>query len=91
MMAKLIKLESALRVALGENILELKMALDEITLIVGSANYLGAMGILRDNPELNFEELIDLCGVDYSGYGNFETEFTAYCHSCQYSNRQQNR
>ncbi len=72
MMAKLIKLESALRVALGENILELKMALDEITLIVGSANYLGAMGILRDNPELNFEELIDLCGVDYSGYGEGE-------------------
>ncbi|MEA0721998.1 NADH-quinone oxidoreductase subunit C, partial [Xanthomonas campestris] len=33
------------------------------------ANYLAAMQTLRDDPSLKFEELIDLCGVDYSQYG----------------------
>jgi NADH-quinone oxidoreductase subunit C len=28
------------------------------------------MTTLRDEPELRFEELMDLCGVDYSTYGN---------------------
>ena len=27
------------------------------------------MTALRDRPELRFEQLIDLCGVDYSAYG----------------------
>lgn len=70
MTAKLKTLESALHNALGSRIVDLKVALGEITLIVDSANYLVAMGILRDSSELSFEELVDLCGVDYSGYGD---------------------
>jgi NADH-quinone oxidoreductase subunit C len=31
---------------------------------------LSAMRVLRDHPDLRFEELIDLCGVDYSLYGD---------------------
>ena len=27
---------------------------------------------LRDHPDLRFEELLDLCGVDYSAYGDRE-------------------
>ena len=72
MTAKLKTLESALRSAIGSSIVDLKVALGEITLVVDSANYLNAMAILRDSDELCFEELVDLCGVDYSGYGNGE-------------------
>jgi NADH-quinone oxidoreductase subunit C len=70
MTTKLEALESALHGALGNKIVELKVALGEITLIVDSSCYLAAMTILRDSNELRFEELVDLCGVDYSEYGD---------------------
>ena len=35
-------------------------------------DYFEAMKVLRDEPELCFEELMDLCGLDYSAYGNEE-------------------
>jgi NADH-quinone oxidoreductase subunit C len=37
--------------------------------VVKQADYLASMLTLRDTPELRFEEMIDLCGVDYSSYG----------------------
>ncbi|MDQ9170193.1 NADH-quinone oxidoreductase subunit C [Oxalobacteraceae bacterium R-40] len=70
MTTKLETLETSLRNVLGESIQELKSALGEITIIVKAANYSEAMRTLRDHPELRFEELIDLCGVDYSQYGD---------------------
>ena len=47
--------------------------LGEITVEVLAAGYADAAQRLRDRPELRFEELIDLCGVDYSTYGNRES------------------
>jgi len=44
--------------------------LGELTVEVPPAGYLDACRRLRDEPELKFEQLIDLCGVDYSTYGN---------------------
>jgi NADH-quinone oxidoreductase subunit C len=41
--------------------------LGEITIEVAAADYLGAAGKLR---EMGFEQLIDLCGVDYAAYGD---------------------
>lgn len=69
MTAKLDNLEHALRTALGEAIRELKRSLGEITLVIDSADYLSTMRVLRDDASLAFEQLIDLCGVDYSQYG----------------------
>ena len=69
MTAKLDILETALRNALGESLLEIKRSLGEVTVVVASADYLRAMQNLRDNGELRFDQMIDLCGVDYSGYG----------------------
>jgi NADH-quinone oxidoreductase subunit C len=69
MATKLETLESALRNALGGYIQSLTVALGEITIVVKSADYLSSMRMLRDHPDLRFEELIDLCGVDYSTYG----------------------
>lgn len=69
MTAKLDILETALRNALGESLLDLKRALGEVTVVVSSADYQRAMQTLRDSGELRFDQMIDLCGVDYSGYG----------------------
>src|SRR5262249_33663979 len=43
--------------------------LNEITIEVKAADYKSAALKLRDNPELGFEQLIDLCGLDYLTYG----------------------
>lgn len=70
MTTKLEGLEVALRSALGDGIGNLVVALGEIALVVSSADYLSVMRVLRDHEDLRFEELIDLCGVDYSTYGD---------------------
>lgn len=70
MTIKLEKLEQALKTVLGERILELKNALGELTLVVSAAEYLQVMRDLRDHSDTCFEELIDLCGVDYSTYAD---------------------
>ena len=50
------------------------LAHGEITIIVARANLLSVCVTLRDNAEFAFEELSDLCGVDYSAYGMTEWE-----------------
>lgn len=68
MTTKLEVLQLALEKALGEGA-AITTALGEVTVVVKAADYLRAMQTLRDDPSLKFEELIDLCGVDYSQYG----------------------
>jgi len=70
MSAKLEVLSQNLKKHLGDRVVALQAALGEITIDVDAANYLDAMTTLRDEPELRFEELMDLCGVDYSTYKN---------------------
>ena len=68
MSAKLDTLSQNLQKHLGDRIAAIQTALGEITIDIAEVNYLESMQILRDDPELRFEELIDLCGVDYSTY-----------------------
>jgi NADH-quinone oxidoreductase subunit C len=70
MTTKLETLEAALRNALGGYLQNLTVALGEVTIVVKQADYLSAMRVLRDHADTRFEELIDLCGVDYSTYGD---------------------
>jgi NADH-quinone oxidoreductase subunit C len=70
MTTKLEKLEAAVKNVLGDRALQLSVALGEVTLVVAPADYLQAMRDLRDNAATCFEELVDLCGVDYSTYGD---------------------
>ena len=70
MSAKLDALSQGLQKHLGSRIAGMQCALGEITLDVNVADYLAAMQMLRDEPELRFEQLIDLCGVDYSAYAD---------------------
>lgn len=67
-MSKLDTLKTALEAALGERIQSLKTEFGEVTLQVRAADYLSAAKTLRDHSELRFEQLIDLCGLDYSSY-----------------------
>lgn len=63
---KLDDLQAALESALGTKIKQLKRERGEITVTVPAGEYLAAMQLLRDRAELKFEQMIDLCGMDYS-------------------------
>jgi NADH-quinone oxidoreductase subunit C len=89
MSAKLEVLSQNLQKHLGDIIASLEVALGEVTVDINSVNYLSAMTVLRDEPELHFEELMDLCGVDYSAYGNVDLSrgrFAAVTHLVSISN-----
>ena len=47
---------------------------DELSFEVDADNFLAAALELRDNPATSFEQLIDVCGVDYVAYGQAEWE-----------------
>ncbi len=69
MAGKLEQLKNNLEAALGNRIVSLTQAVGEITIVVNSGDYLGVAQTLRDDPNLALQQLIDLAGVDYSGYG----------------------
>lgn len=50
------------------------VAYGEVTMTVNRKNILSVCTELRDNPELAFEQLIDVCGVDYLTFGQAEWE-----------------
>jgi len=70
MASRLETLAQNLQSHFGEKILSIKSALAEVTIEVSATDYLSVMQALRDNNEFRFDELIDLCGVDYSTYGD---------------------
>jgi NADH-quinone oxidoreductase subunit C len=61
-------LEAALHDVLGSKVKLLESALGELTLTVSAADYHDVCQTLRDDARLGFEQLMDLCGLDYSGY-----------------------
>ena len=67
---KLATLKAALEKALGNRVQSLTESVGELTLVVKAADYLDAMRTLRDDASLKFEQLMDLCGVDYADYGD---------------------
>jgi NADH-quinone oxidoreductase subunit C len=69
----------AIAAALGDKVRQLSIALEEVTLVVAASDYLAAMQVLRDAEGCRFEQLIDLCGVDYSTYGDVGVDGPRYC------------
>ena len=61
-------LRDTVAAALADKVQGIGLARGEVTLVVAQADYLAAMELLRDAPDCRFEQLIDLCGVDYSTY-----------------------
>jgi NADH-quinone oxidoreductase subunit C len=68
MSTKLDTLQAALEGALGDAVKSIVRDRGEITVTLKSASYLEAMKTLRDHAALKFEQLIDLCGMDYSSW-----------------------
>ena len=68
------EIRDAVAAALGDKVRALTIALDEVTLVVSAADYLQAMLQLRDAPGCRFDQLVDLCGVDYSAYRDIGTD-----------------
>jgi NADH-quinone oxidoreductase subunit C len=70
MTTKLETLATAVQDVLGDKIKNLSSALGEVTVVLGADDYLPAMQLLRDHASTRFEQMIDLCGVDYQSYGD---------------------
>jgi len=70
MSPKLERLHDAAKNALGPWIESLDARLGTLTLVVKGSDYREAARTLRDHADLRFEQAIDLCGVDYSAYGD---------------------
>jgi NADH-quinone oxidoreductase subunit C len=70
MSSRIEQLKTALESAFGATVVSLTEALGELVLEVRAQDYLRVARILHDTPALGFEQLMDLCGVDYSQYGD---------------------
>lgn len=64
---------------LGSKAKSVKIALGEVTVLVSASDYFAAASLLRDAAGCRFEQLIDLCGLDYSEYKNGQYDGLRYC------------
>lgn len=72
-------LQQTIANVLGEKAQSIVIALGEVTVTVAAADYLAVAQILRDAPACCFEQMIDLCGVDYSDYKGVGRSGPRYC------------
>ena len=72
-------LQKQIQETLGAKAKSVTVALGEVTVVVPAADYLEAARLLRDAPGCRFEQLIDLCGMDYSDYREGEWEGERFC------------
>ena len=78
MTLKLDTLEAALKTRFEGRIKSLVRARGELTLVVAAADYEAVARTLHDDATLGFQQLIDLCGVDYASYRNEPWEGPRY-------------
>lgn len=72
-------LKTQVESALGSLVKSSRLALGEVTVVVDAANYLAVCKILRDAQGCGFDQLMDLCGVDYSEYKNEPSSGARFC------------
>ena len=66
------ELRSQLQDRLGDSLVDSRVALGEVTIEVAPEQLLDVCTVLRDEAPFRFEQLTDLCGVDYLAYGEDE-------------------
>ena len=71
--------QAAVQAALGDKINRISTDLGEVTVWVSAQDYHDAAVALRDAPGCHFEQLLDLCGVDYSEFGDGTYEGARFC------------
>ena len=74
--------QASVEAALGALLKSSVIRLGELTIFVDAADYLQAAKILRDDPNCRFEQLMDLCGIDYSTYKDQPQVGLRYCVVC---------
>ena len=72
-------LKETVAAALGGLARRISLRLGEVEAVVSADDYLAAATLLRDDATCKFEQLIDLCGVDYSDYREGGWEGQRYC------------
>lgn len=70
---------AAIEAALGDKVKHLSIALGEVTVVVAPDDYHAAALALRDDSGCKFEQLLDLCGVDYSEYERVADDGKRFC------------
>jgi len=88
------ELQQALQSHFEKRSLSLTRAGDELTLVVAATDWMDSARVLRDTPDFRFEQLIDLCGVDYLSYRQNAWEgrrFAVVCHLLSISHNQRLR
>ena len=65
---RLNQLAANLERVLGKRVHSIEIALGEVIVTLNADTYYKSALLLRDDPALAFEQLIDLCGVDYQGF-----------------------
>jgi NADH-quinone oxidoreductase subunit C len=89
MASKLETLKANLEAAFGGRLLSVTEAIGELTIVVSAREYQDIATRLRDDLSLRFEQLVDLCGVDYQTYGDGAYDgprFAAVLHLLSVSN-----
>ena len=73
------QLAHTLGTVLGDKAKSINIAFGEVTVVVSAANYLNVAILLRESTGCRFEQLMDLCGLDYSEYRDGEYDGLRYC------------
>jgi NADH-quinone oxidoreductase subunit C len=71
-------LQATIAAALGDKAKSIDLKLGEVTVVVTPQNYLAAAQLLKESRGCQFEQLIDLCGLDYSDYRAGEWDGARY-------------
>ena len=73
------QISDAVTKVLGDKLKSIHVAFGEVTATVKAPDYLAAAMLLRDAVGCKFEQLIDLCGIDYSDYKDGQYDGLRYC------------
>ncbi|MFV2031682.1 MAG: NADH-quinone oxidoreductase subunit C [Gammaproteobacteria bacterium] len=75
------QLADSLRSAFGDNLTSVSIEFDEVTVELSPENLIEVATGLRDKNEFSFQQLVDLCGVDYSQFGEAEWQTDESSHA----------
>ena len=71
--------QAAIAQVLGDKVKRVSVDLGEVKVLVAAQDYHAAALLLRDSVGCQFEQMMDLCAVDYSTYGDGRYEGPRYC------------
>lgn len=77
-MAEIETLAQKLKARFADKVLRVSEAYGETACDIAPEHYVAVCRVLRDDESFHFEQLLDLCGVDYLSFGDAEWDTTQY-------------